>query len=38
LEGYVQLIADEGQWRYEPDARDEAEDFSDERVEAAEDE
>jgi hypothetical protein len=34
---YVQFIADERQWRYEPDARDEAEDFSDQCVKAAED-
>jgi hypothetical protein len=36
-QGYAQFIADERQWGYEPDAGDEAEDFSDERVEAAED-
>jgi hypothetical protein len=35
---YVQFIADERQWCYEPNARDEAEDFGDECVEAAEDE
>ena len=35
---YVQLIADKRQWCYEPNARDEAEDFGDERVETAEDE
>ena len=38
LEIYVQLIADERQRRYEPDACDEAEDFGDECVEAAKDE
>lgn len=37
-EGYVQLIANERQWCYEPHSRDEAEDFGDERIEAAEDE
>src|ERR1700735_2877916 len=35
---YVQLIANERQWRYEPAARDEAEYFGDERVKTAEDE
>ena len=34
----VQFIADERQRRYEPNARDEAEDFGDERIEAAKDE
>lgn len=35
---YVQLIADEIQWCYEPDARDEADNFGDQCVESAEDE
>ena len=38
LEGCVQLITDERQRCYEPDARDEAKNFGDECVEAAEDE
>ena len=33
---YVQLIADEIQWCYEPDARDEADNFGDQCVESAE--
>jgi hypothetical protein len=35
---YVQFIPDEGQWRYQPDARDEAEKFGDECVEAGKEE